>query len=152
MATTSVRHRSPPDRHHPSDQVVMGKIVIRALPRSEGQYVQEGVSGPEYPFDPHHDVVPSAYSLDMKLKPASSGAPAAIAIVRHPGTAAAELPLSRERRVEEDNPWTTGRALIQSVSPLPTPRAERPIKSRGGGRGFPECSGALGGSPATRAA
>ncbi|MFO1461930.1 MAG: PEGA domain-containing protein [Verrucomicrobiota bacterium] len=65
-------------RHHPSDRVVMGKVVIRALPRSEGQYVQEKVfQGPEYPFDPHHDVVPERVFFDMKLKPASSGAPAA---------------------------------------------------------------------------
>lgn len=61
-------------RHHPSDKVVMGKVIIRALPVVEGQYVQEKVfQGPQYPFDPHHDVVPDRVLFDMKLKPAVAG-------------------------------------------------------------------------------
>ena len=57
-------------RHHPSDKVVMGMVTIRALPRAEGQYVQLKVfRGPQFPFDPHRDVVPERVFFDMKLKP-----------------------------------------------------------------------------------
>lgn len=57
-------------RHHPSDKVVMGKVVIRALPRSHGEFIQEKTfQGPLYPFDPHRDVVPNRVFFDMKLKP-----------------------------------------------------------------------------------
>jgi len=60
-------------RHHPSDNVVMGKVVIRALPRGEGQYIQEKVfQGPMYPFDPHRDVVPERILFDMTLKPSNT--------------------------------------------------------------------------------
>lgn len=61
-------------RHHPSDNVVMGKVIIRALPRSEGEFVQEKVfQGPQYPFDPHRDVVPTRILFLMTLPP--TGAP-----------------------------------------------------------------------------
>lgn len=57
-------------RHHPSDKVVMGKVVIRALPRNGGEHIQEKTfQGPQYPFDPHRDVVPKRVFFDMKLKP-----------------------------------------------------------------------------------
>ena len=57
-------------RHHPSDKVVMGKVVIRALPRNGDEHIQEKTfQGPQYPFDPHRDVVPKRVFFDMKLKP-----------------------------------------------------------------------------------
>ena len=57
-------------RHHPADKVVMGRVVIKALPREAGQYVQTKVfQGPQYPFDPHRDVVPERIFFDMKLQP-----------------------------------------------------------------------------------
>lgn len=61
-------------RHHPADKVVMGKVIIRALPREAGQHVQTKVfQGPQYPFDPHRDVVPERVFFDMTLKPAEEG-------------------------------------------------------------------------------
>lgn len=69
-------------RHHPSDKVVMGMVTIRALPRAEGQYVQVKVfRGPQYPFDPHRDVVPERVFFNMKLKP-TEGAVEAAALLR----------------------------------------------------------------------
>lgn len=61
-------------RHHPSDKVVMGKVVIRALPRNGDEHLQEKTfQGPQYPFDPHRDIVPKRVFFDMRLKP--SGTP-----------------------------------------------------------------------------
>ena len=56
-------------RHYPSDKVVVGKVVIRALPRNAGEFLQQKTfQGPQYPFDPHRDVVPRKVFFEMKLK------------------------------------------------------------------------------------
>jgi hypothetical protein len=53
-----------------ADGVIKGRQLVRALPKESGHYTQEReLRGPEFPFDPHRDRVPTRMIFDTHLRP-----------------------------------------------------------------------------------